>query len=267
LKGLRALPDNFYRLCFCTWPFQPPELIPGLNEGESRFTIQGFWSEFCKQKTLLGFVISLVLLIVWFGPGWVYRFTLKSTFWVWWPLAFIADSPKLANTPAWQYKVMVRGFLAWIAIAMASYTEAAFLLTNFVSTFWHKGIQNPFLTPLGSLIVLDWSGKFWPIFAIVGPTLSLGALCWLQRNFAKYETARQYNYEDLKREAERTFPLIERVQRLQRVLFILYCILVIAQAALYFNSQKCWIQIAPNVQSWSDWFFGAKSPHLDCDFR
>lgn len=86
----------------------------------------------------------------------------------------------------------------------------------------------------------------------MGPTLSLGSLVWLHRNFDKYKTAKQYNYEELRREAERTFPTIERVQRVQLVLLIFYGILVLAQAALYFNSQQCWIQIPPNVQSWSD---------------
>ncbi|MEA2895184.1 MAG: hypothetical protein QOJ84_799 [Bradyrhizobium sp.] len=266
LRGLKSLPRNFRRLWLCTGPFQPPELIPGLDGAESRFTPQSFWAQIYKRNTLSGYAISAVLLIAWFGPGMVYRFTLKSTFWVWWPLAFIVSSPKLSKTPAWQYKAMVGTLIGWVAISLASYADAVFLLNKFVSQIWHKGFpDNPFLTPLGYFFVLDWSGKFWPIFLIVGPTLSIVTLVWLNRTFAKYKIAEKNNYENLKREAERTFPIIERVQRVQFVLFIIYCLLVVGQAALYFNSQKCWIVIRPNVQSWSDWFFSDKSPHPKCD--
>jgi hypothetical protein len=209
-----------------------------------------------------------LLMIIWFLPGWLYRVTLKSTVWVWWPLAFIANSPKLARTPAWQYKAMVGTLISWITISIASYTDAVFFITKFVSQISREGLpDNPFLTPLGYLFVLDWSGKFWPIFSVLGPTLSIVTLVWINRTFAKYQTAATHKYEELQREAERTFPVIERVQRVQFMLLILYCLLVVGQLALYFNSQKCWVSIAPNVQSWSDWFFGDKSPRPNpkCD--
>jgi hypothetical protein len=206
------------------------------------------------------------VILIWFLPGWLYRVTLKSTVWVWWPLAFVANTPKLAKTPAWQYKAMVGTLIGWIAISLASYTDTVFFLTSVILRLWHEGLpENPVLTPLYYLFVLDWSGKFWPLFSIAGPSLSIVTLVWLNRTFAMYQTAKEHNYDDLQREAEQTFPIIERIQRVKYVLFIVYCLLIVGQAGLYFNSQKCWVSIAPNVQSWSDWFFGDKSPHQKCD--
>lgn len=265
LKGLREVPRNFRRLWLCMGPLQRPELIPGLLEGESRFATRSFWAEFRKQDTLVGYAISFVLLAIWFGPGWIYRFALKSTLWVWWPLAFIADSPKLAKTPEWQHRAMFGTLIGWIAICTASYTEVFFSITKFASHALREGIpDNPFLTSLGYLFVLNWSVKFWPFFVVAGPTLCLITLLWLDRTFKKYKTAKQYNYEALQREAERTFPVIERMQRVQLLLMVLYCVLVVGQAGLYLNSQNCWVSIQPNVQSWSDWLFGDKSPRSQC---
>ena len=193
-------------------------------------------------------------------PGWLYRITLKSTVWLWWPLPIIANPPKLAMTPAWQYNAMFRTLFLWIAIITASYTNAVVLFTGFVSQIWGEGPpEDLFPTSVLYFLTLDRSGHFRPVLFIMGPTLSVVTLIWLHHTFAKYKIAREYEYEGLQREAERTFPVIERVQRMQSVLLIFYCLLLVGQMAIYFNSQECWTPIVPSVQSWSDWLFGAKS--------
>jgi hypothetical protein len=67
-------------------------------------------------------------------------------------------------------------------------------------------------------------------------------------------------YERLKSDALVTFAVIERFQRFQRVLAVVYCLLIASQAALYFNSKKCWVSIPAGVQAWSDQLLGDKSP-------
>jgi hypothetical protein len=242
LSGFFSIAQNFHILAFCTSPAQLPELVPGLPE-TSELTLTGMVKLIDENLRSANWLRAIwiagpiIVTILCFVPAWLYRITLKSTVWVWWPLAFIGNTPKLANTPAWQYKAMVGTLIGWAAIISASYTDAIFLLMKFISRAWREGLpENPFLTSLRYFFALNWSGQFWPIFSIVGPTLSIVTLVWLNRTFAKYQTATEHKYEELQQEAELTFPVIERVQRVQYVLFILYCLLVVGQAALYLNS-------------------------------
>lgn len=255
-------------------PVHEPELLPGLP-ATSDFALFALKEEFRRvrmpDEDNLSKADSLVIFVgmtMWIVPAWLYRFSLKSTAWVWWPLAFIVAPPKLAKTPAWQYRAMVGTLLGWMAIIAASYSDAIFVFSNFLARIWREGFpSNPLLTPLGYLFMLDWSGSFWPLFSIVGPTISIVTLFWLNRAFSKYETATKHGYAELQREAERTFPIVERVQRVQFVLFVVYCLLVVIQAALYVNTQRCWVVVPLNVQSWSDRLFGDKSPHQSCNIK
>jgi hypothetical protein len=76
------------------------------------------------------------------------------------------------------------------------------------------------LTALGYLFVLKWPQHCWPLFVAIGPTLSIVTLLWLNRTFTKYKTAKEHKYEELQQEAERTFSIIERAQRIQFVLLV-----------------------------------------------
>jgi TIR domain len=258
VPGWFSISGNFRRLVFCTSPLQTPELIPGLPT-TSYFT-PTIWIERLNQRkpgqdpgVRVGIIFAM---IIWFVPGWLYRITLKSTVWIWWPLVFIASPSKLAMTPAWQYHAMFRTLIISAAISIASYTNWVDVFSGFIS----QPSEEPVIKSLVYLLTLDRSSHFWSVFVLIGPILSIVTLIWLRQTFAKYKIAREYKYEGLQRQAERTFPIIELAQRVQSVLFILYCFLLIGQIAIYFNSQKCWTPIPQSVQSWSAWMFGEKLP-------
>jgi hypothetical protein len=88
---------------------------------------------------------------------------------------------------------------------------------------------------------------------------------WFNRTVLRSRTAddrgeMERQYERLKGDALFTFAVIERFQRFQRILAVVYCLLIAGQAALYFNSRKCWVSVPAGVQTWSDHLFGEKSP-------
>jgi hypothetical protein len=105
--GLRSLPRNFQRLALCTSPRQLPELVPGLGV-DNQFTLsemaENFRAKFRSHEfndRADAILVIAPAMVLWFFPAWVYRVTLKSTAWLWWPLAFLGAPPKIANNPDW----------------------------------------------------------------------------------------------------------------------------------------------------------------------
>jgi hypothetical protein len=100
---IQALPNNVRRLAVCTSPRHPPELVPGL-QGDTPFTYRGLnkWLDSIRDDGNPFILITALLAIqVWFLLAWIYRFMLKSTLWIWWPLAFIGGPAKRAANPEW----------------------------------------------------------------------------------------------------------------------------------------------------------------------
>jgi len=125
--GLRDLPRNFRRLTLCTSPKQTPELIPGLANNETQFSLDYIRQRFRTGRSgdLYDKIFAIILfppaMLLWFFPGWLYRVTLKSTSWFWWPLAFLSRPPRLSNNPTWLYRKLIRAkltlYLAYLCIA------------------------------------------------------------------------------------------------------------------------------------------------------
>src|SRR5262249_7342458 len=102
-RGLRSLPRNFRRLTLCTSPAQEPELVPGL---QAPFTLPAQWQDFQHDRRsanpayrVLAYTSIPILIPLWFLPGWLYRITLKSTAWFWWPLAFLGGDLRRVQRP------------------------------------------------------------------------------------------------------------------------------------------------------------------------
>ena len=100
----KSLPDNFQNVVLNVSIFDPPELIPGLQTGTTAYTTADLWSEFRRARqrpkvSLFVFMFFPAALVLWFVPAAVYRLTLKSTAWFWWPLAYISDEPVRPQGP------------------------------------------------------------------------------------------------------------------------------------------------------------------------
>ena len=101
VAALRALPDNFRRLVFCTSPLQMPELVSGLADNELEFTLTIQLQRMREiPSKVYAYLVFLPAIALWFGTAWCYRFILKSTAWFWWPMAFLGGEARLAKTPA-----------------------------------------------------------------------------------------------------------------------------------------------------------------------
>jgi hypothetical protein len=269
-RGMRMLPRNFLRLILCTSPLQEPELVPGLTSNH----ILNFGALMRKirtelasgQATLLVFTISVAIPMaaIWFAPSWLYRLTLKSTTWFWWPLAFLGGDLQRAKHPEPFRTKMLGTLWAKTNIVLAIGTIVAFVTTNFIfSGSFLK--SNPLLTIVGYFLVIDYSSlRPWQLLSIGLATLSLIIAFWIDDVAADFMYATRKADQGLLRSAERKLGWIERLGRFRLLLAILFWLIVGGQTLLYFNSVKCWFTVPANVESWAQWVYGDRLPQAHC---
>ncbi len=257
--GLLALPRNFRRLMVCTSPIQPPELVPGLIEDDTRFTFQLILNAYHDQKELLGRIFYLIVLAVWFLPGWLYRFSVKSTAWFWCPLAYFGGEARLAKTPEKFHRKTFGTLWAMTNVALAVVTILSFIMVNFVldgAIFK----TNPLLTVFGYFLVVDWSQRSWQLFAFALALLSLALVFLVDDANRDYRDAVKTKDRVERVRVERNLVLIERLARLRFIFALAFWILVGGQTVLYFNGRACWMPEPANLQDWAEFVYGARTP-------
>lgn len=272
--GFPKISQNFYKLLICTSPIQMSEFLPGLQD-DSDFTL-ALWMtrirmEFKKLKyrvDILNGLSAIIIAIIWFLPAWLYRFTLKSTAWAWWPLAIIGSELSLSLDLRWEYEKQFKTIFGKISFAVNFIAIIIFIFTNLVLNISVGEIPtNPFLTPFGYAFSIDFSGRFWPSFVFICCVLNISFMIWIDHTYRKHRSAIKTNNTILIQEVQNTLSWMEIVKRVRNVLAIIYCFFIIIQAMLYANSQKCWFIPPEIVQNKFDLLYGDKSPRTRCDVR
>jgi hypothetical protein len=275
-RGFCTLPRNFRRLVLCTSPRQLPELIPGLKAGDTRiFTLTDSLAvvgPVLRQRHAQAglaaamYTMIVVRLLIWFLPGWLYRITLKSTAWFWWPLAFLGKEPRRALEPALFHRQTIKSIWGIGSIVLSLTTILIFLITNFVFTgaVFRK---NPLLIVLGYAFVVDWSMPPWQLSMVAAAFLSLAIVVLLNYVNIEYEYAQKEGRKDLLYRTQRKFVWIEVVARIRLILTAIFWLTVGGHTLLYFNSLKCWFAVPLVIDSHARTLYGDRMPQANCEQR
>jgi hypothetical protein len=94
IAGFWQVPQNFSRTLFVIDTAQPAELMPGYHEIDM-FSSGGVIRELKNSKNPL----LLIDLIAFLLPAYLYRFSIKSTWWFYYPLVYIASERELSRNP------------------------------------------------------------------------------------------------------------------------------------------------------------------------
>jgi hypothetical protein len=264
--GLHSLPQNFRRLTLCTSPRQEPELVPGLLPGTTDFTFTDVLQRILKETGLqrtAAFLSYGPFLPIWFLPGWLYRVSLKSTAWFWWPLTFLMGDLSRAKDPQEFHRTTIGSLWAKASIALSIITILTFLWSNLVET----GVvfkDNPLLIAVGYFLVVDWSLRPWQLFPIALAVLSVAIVFLVDDAAGQYHLAKTEGKDELVARSETKFRAIERITRLRLILFIVFTLLVGAHTLLYFNSTQCWLNVPSNIEGWAEWVYGKRMPRAHC---
>jgi hypothetical protein len=140
---------------------------------------------------------------------------------------------------------------------------AAFLAANLIGS---GAIfeNNPLLTPLGYLVLIDWTPRLWQISALVVSVLSLALVFMVSSVNGEYEIAAESGDKTALKIAERKFGYLQRIGRLRFIFALLFWLLVIGQALLYLNQRRCFFQPSTELQIWARTIYGSHYPGDRC---
>nr|VFJ91297.1 MAG: hypothetical protein BECKH772A_GA0070896_100309 [Candidatus Kentron sp. H]VFJ99183.1 MAG: hypothetical protein BECKH772C_GA0070978_1002923 [Candidatus Kentron sp. H]VFK00560.1 MAG: hypothetical protein BECKH772B_GA0070898_101951 [Candidatus Kentron sp. H] len=128
VQGLKALPENWRRILWAMDSRHAPELVPGLAAEDGRFSP----SRLVKRIRAVDWPKRLrlsPLILIWFLPGLLYRWSLKSTCWLYLPLLYLGGGLGRSRTPEEEakekglfvtglYKGRVEGLRRWLALGV-----------------------------------------------------------------------------------------------------------------------------------------------------
>jgi hypothetical protein len=269
--GIEALPHNFRRVVLCTSPTQVPEIVPGLETSNSVFKFSYALSGGRPPLELLGrnllvfgymwllylFSTPIILLTVYL-PVWLYRITIKSTAWFWWPLAFLGGDLKRAQNPALFHWKVMGSLWAKTSIGLAGLSLLAFAGASFHSLVLGN---NELLVPVERLLLIDWKSLWsWQLCALLGSVLSLAIVFLVNDVNGEYRIAQNTNDAKLLRTAQSKFGRIERLSRFRFLVLLAFWGLVGTHAVLYVNSTQCWFSLPPSMQEWAQDIYGDRIP-------
>jgi hypothetical protein len=257
-SGVAALPSNFRRLILCTSPAQPPELVPGLEATSSALKFSNML-DFLRSNLDWHNVELLPAVLIPTLPAWLYRITIKSTAWFWWPLAFLGGDLKRVQRPEVLHWQVMGSLWAKTSIALAILSLVAFAAANLVfdGAMFER---NPLLTPVGYLLLIDWKLRSWQVCALAGSALSVVIVYLLNDVSGQYRIAQDINDSELLNAAQYKFGWIERLARFRFLVLLLFWCLVGTHAFLYANSTQCWFSLSSKLQEWAQDIYGDRIP-------
>ena len=184
--GVAAMPENWKRILLVTDTIAPPELLPVPPDSGPKLDLRKFWSDAMEHRDRalqLGLILVAVLVCL---PSFFYRLSIKSTFWLYGPLIY------LAHRPAWTQDPVQR--LAWLNTAPAfEWLRMILSCITLALTFWaladpgrastlaHAvGMGEAPFTLLSAVFVLDLSRlQPWHAFTVTSAVLTFVLFFWL----------------------------------------------------------------------------------------
>ncbi|MEM7428934.1 MAG: hypothetical protein AAF441_22845 [Pseudomonadota bacterium] len=183
--GAANVPTNWQRLLFQVDVLKAPELLPNADRISDRLDFikftDGLRGEDLKLKIALGVAIP-----IWFPPSLLYRYALKSTFWLYAPLIYVFSIPAAWKEPGnlldWA-EALPSMFIEWLRLGMALVTLglAGYALYDAAGLGQVLGAMGEApLTVFHLALVLDWSRlQPWHFFTLPSAALTVILFFWL----------------------------------------------------------------------------------------
>lgn len=192
--GLRALPANLRRVLFLVDSAQAPELVPDIREVTPEQSFEGFLTRM-REEADWWFKPFLALLIAcWALPTFFYRFSLKSTIWLYVPILLARIPAKLRDEAGRREFLARQNTTIWewlqIATALAALGYAGFYALDWGQAAALQEVRDgraP-LTPYHILLILDFDRLAW-WNAVSVPAALLTVILWIWINHARRKGA------------------------------------------------------------------------------
>lgn len=135
-SGLKRLPHNWRENLLVIDLTHPPELIPRAGSVDKEFTVVGAWLGMTNAEGIEKAALA-VLILAWYIPSLAYRWSLKASAWLWWPLAMALMPPfqgldgygrrekaAVVSRGTWAFPLVVPlTLLAWLLLSLRPETQ------------------------------------------------------------------------------------------------------------------------------------------------
>jgi hypothetical protein len=194
-KGIRSFSKNWLSLTTQVDVFHFPEIIPDLPDSHN-LNFNNFISV-QKYEGIDGEIFGIIASLIIFLPSLLYRYSLKSSAWLYLPLIYVVSLPAtLRNDTGRGVWLGYRGRRAidWLGLAFAVIVLATALvaLTNWraLATLSQVAFKNGLpVTVLGYLLVLDWHRlEIWHYLSLPSALLAVVLFLWLD-HLRRYQQA------------------------------------------------------------------------------
>ena len=187
-RGAADFPKNWRRTLFQIDLRCAPELVPGIGEEESEFSLEERIDEFISGAGIGEKTFQATFILIFFVPSLLYRYSIKSTCWLYLPLIYLAHLPgrlrggegRLVWTRALPAKFIegIRFALAVLTLGIAVFAliDAAELLALLKAA----GAGETPVTIFSLLVVLDFGDiRPWQYFTLPSAGLTILLVLWL----------------------------------------------------------------------------------------
>ncbi len=221
------MPRNFRRLILSTSPRQFPELVPGLMKTRSRYRLDQYVRD-ARKEGLIGILVLSIGLLA-FLPAWLYRISIKSTAWFWWPLAYIGREPHEARDPVHMQRLIQGSPFRRLGRWVAALFLLAFALVNgwdhIVPAVQANGVSLPRL-PEHSFVVAFLLTRPadipWQAFGLASAGIALLVGMWTSHAAISLNRANELKDISALVRASRPFASIERLSRVGFLCTVLF---------------------------------------------
>lgn len=200
--GIRMMPVNWANLVLRTDVLTPPEILPDLKDFHplnfhnlrgAKGSIPGFGR--------LGRTSVLVMLAVLFIPSVLYRFLLKSSFWMYFPLLWLASSPsefRLKNGSLVWDEARGRSLFDWFSLSAAILSISIVVAKTWNSNrgvyseswLYNRNLPNYFPAQILGLDPNKIGG--WDLLPFFAAALSIVVLLWANSLNTRIKYRRAY---------------------------------------------------------------------------
>jgi hypothetical protein len=201
----------------------------------------------------------LLLIPLWFLPGWAYRFILKSTLWFWWVLFIIGGAPNVADGIEGLRADAYRKAHTWVFIALAVFGIVGFLFGAELKPMIANRLSDaPLLSTAAMLLLIDWraiSAFQW--VALLSSGLTLGVVLWTHSLAVDHKEV-----PGRKEKVEKTLPRLGHLVKLKTGVGMASIALLMLYIVLYANRAEHWAPVSEWAFGWLRFLYGENAEAL-----
>lgn len=259
--GILSMPRNYRRVVLCASPAQEPEVLPGLPDGhELRLNI--LLREAWNGKTI-ALLVATAILLFGFLPAWLWRISIKSTAWLWWPIAFLGKPASSSKNPNLYRRLEIDTLWGRTTLVLAVLTIPAFAWLTTEPQALDALPQAPRALLAAMVLPAPAQALPWQWLAPAFGVLSVAIVLWLDAAHTRYDEARRTFDKPAEGWAKIEMATIEIVGRVRALMVLAFIALIGGFMTLTLNARAapaCWFVPAPPVQAWGAWAYGERVP-------